>query len=251
LGQGSNSTVFSITHDGVSYAVRAGDPAYGTDLHLAAAILGKDIPHLEQIVAASYEDGVTVAKIIPGKEVGKITIDMIKQIPNTQLSELIDTLIAASKRGIRLDPKASNFIYDRNSGFGIVDYQLATSTDNLGTMVGQISTVIGNSGYSGPEITADDYLNNLTLRKAQFDVLKRYRAIVESKLTDTDLQIALKNIDLRIQISQEVINNYSNPQWVEEQITQRTTTEQLARQNISHVIINPSGGFMAELDTVN
>lgn len=232
IGRGSNAMVFKINQDGKDYAVRvprgkATNPSV-IDSHLAGAVLGKGVPHLEQIVAASYEDGVTVAEMMPGKEVGNMTLDDIQKITDTQLSGLVDTLIAVSDRGIEIDPKPSNIFYDPESGFGIVDYHSSkvvsknSADQDLGKIVGWMSTPIDNAGFYGkkynPEKKADDYARDLEFHKANLDVLRRYRTVVNGKLEGEVRQKALEDIDAKITYGQSNVENYSNPQWVAEAV---------------------------------
>jgi hypothetical protein len=228
MGNGSNSAVFRITHEGKDYAVRVPSgtkPSPSTiDSHLAGAVLGKGVPHLEQIVAASYEDGVTVAEVMPGKEMGKdMTLEDVAAITDEQLSGLVDTLTAVSERGIEIDPKPTNIFYDREAGFGIVDYHSSkvaaknSADQDLGTIVGWMATPIMNAGFYGgynPEMTADDYAQDANKMSANLGVLKRFRVVVESKLDGEDRETALKDIDSRIESGQESIDNYLNPEYV-------------------------------------
>ena len=228
MGNGSNSAVFRITHEGKDYAVRVPSgtkPSPSTiDSHLAGAVLGKGVPHLEQIVAASYEDGVTVAEVMPGKEIGKdMTLEDVAAITDEQLSGLVDTLTAVSERGIEIDPKPTNIFYDREAGFGIVDYHSSkvaaknSADQDLGTIVGWMATPIMNAGFYGgynPEMTADDYAQDANKMSANLGVLKRFRVVVESKLDGEDRETALKDIDSRIESGQESIDNYLNPEYV-------------------------------------
>lgn len=234
LGSGSNAMVFSIAEGGKSYAVRVpsgrGISPAVIDSHLAGAVLGKGIPHLEQIVAASYKDGVTVAEVMPGKEVGHLTPDEIKGITDEQLGELVDTLKAVSEHGIEIDPKPSNIFYDPKEGYGIVDYHSSkvagksSADQGLGAIVGWIAAGIDNAGFYGKpygsEKAAEDYAQDLELRKANLGVLERYRSVVETKLKGEAQQMALAEIDKRIASSKEAVGNYSNPQWVAERIEQ-------------------------------
>lgn len=237
LGRGSNSGVFIISEAGKSYAVRIphGERLNPTDIdsHVAGAILGKGVPHLEQIVAASYKDGVTEAEIMLGAEVGTLDAETINQVTDDQLNELLDTLITANNRGIVIDPKPSNFFYDPKSGYGIVDYfslKASSKLDrNLGSLartIGWMATVIDNTGFYGKatkpygEKNADDYTKDLELRLANIHVLKRYRDIVEGRLAGPDQPSLLRALDEKIQGDQEIINNYYDPQWVADRIAE-------------------------------
>ncbi|HSW37411.1 MAG TPA: hypothetical protein VLG37_03530 [Candidatus Saccharimonadales bacterium] len=220
LGTGLNSNVFKILDGEKTYAVRIPKSkevnASVVDSHLAGAVLGKGVPHLEQIVAASYEDGATVAEMMPGKEVEDLTIDEIKRITDNQLGELVDTLIAVSQRGIEIDPRPSNVLYDTEAGFGIVDYLSSkvagksTADQKLNIIVGWMAKNINIAGFNHKGNFAQD----MDFDKARLDVLKRYRNVVEVKLKGDEQQKALDKIDSEIKSTQEIIDNSSNAQWV-------------------------------------
>jgi hypothetical protein len=227
IGSGSNSLAFSINQDNKEYAVRvprgkSTDPAM-IDLHLAGSVLGKDLPHLEQIIAASYENGVTVAEKMPGKEIGDLTLADISHITDEQLSDLVDTVITASDHGISIDPKPSNIFYDPNVGFGIVDYH-ATSESNTregkihGEEVGWMATVIDSAGLYGkpynPSRTEADFAHELEFRSANLEVMKRFKAVVAEKLDGELRDHVLEEVGEKINQAQETVDNYSNPEWV-------------------------------------
>jgi len=235
MGNGSNATVFSINEGEKHYAVRVPNgkriSPSAIDSHLAGAVLGKGIPHLEQIVAASYKDGVTVAEVMPGKEVGHLTPDEIKGVTDEQLGELVDTLIAVSERGIEIDPKPSNIFYDPKEGYGIVDYHSSkvagknSADQDLGKIVGWMATGIDNAGFYGKKPyssgkTTEDYTHDLEFKKANLVVLERYRSVVGAKLSGEEQQTALTEIDKHIASGKEAVDKYSDPQWVAERITQ-------------------------------
>lgn len=260
LGSGSNAMVFSVTEGNKPYAVRVphgkGISPGAIDSHLAGAVLGKGIPHLEQIVAASYKDGVTVAELMPGREVGHLTVDEIKGVTDEQLGELVDTLAAVSEHGIEIDPKPSNIFYDPKEGYGIVDYHSSKvagkgSVDqDLGTIVGWMATGIDNAGFYGKpygsEKTTEDYAHDLEFKKANLGVLERYRSVVEAKLSGDEQQTALADIDNHIASGKEAVDNYSNPEWVAERIAQ----DREWKQKQAELAKKPATDGWITLDTV-
>lgn len=133
IGSGSRSKVFRITDGDKQYAARipndAGHSANLIDDHVEGAVMGKNIPHLEQIVAASYENGVTIAEILPGFAMGKLTLDEVDGISDEQLSELLDTLRIATLRGVSFDFHESNVLYDPQMGFSLLDYVSSRKPD--------------------------------------------------------------------------------------------------------------------------
>lgn len=245
LGNGSNARVFFIEKEGKKYAVRIPNREEGispddVDHHLAAAFLSKGVPHLEQIVAASYEDGVTVAEIMPGKEMGKLGLEDIRVMTDGQLAELVDTLTAAHKRGIHIDPKPSNFFYDRKAGFGIVDLASSKiarpSKDQvLAEIIGWAAVSIQNATTYGRPLkemlTTEEFAQDLEISKAILHVLSHYKDVVGRNLEGADSVIALKSIDVRIQERQRRIDNYSDSDWVAGEISK--AEEQRKKKDVS------------------
>ncbi len=236
MGDGSNAAVFSIEHDGKKYAARIPHRKEGSaatiDSHLAGAVLAKDIPRLEHIVAASYEDGATIAEIMPGKEVSYLTAGEIHQVTDAQLEELVDTVVLAEQRGIVIDPKPSNVLYDPEAGYSIVDItsskvaDVDPSKNGIGGVLGQIAAPLNNAGVyrtdHAHEVTVESCAKDGELYAANLDVVKRYRKIVEAKLAGGDQEKALQEIDSTIASAQRAVNNYADPQWVAEHIAQHT-----------------------------
>lgn len=247
LGSGLNSEVFSIGRDDKKYAVRlprgkAVDPRT-VDSHVSGACLSKGAPHLEQIVAASYESGVTVAELMPGKEMGSVSVADIQAITNDQLADFMDTLVDASNRGLVVDPKPSNFLYDRDAGFGAVDlhpFKEGHKKQYLSTLLGKHAIhVIADAGtFSKPSktrMTAEDYTSELEYRKAQFEVIKRYRAVASEKLQGNTRDTVLEAIDEKILIAEK--DDYDDPEWVAKRLARdekrRQRTTETNRQALS------------------
>jgi hypothetical protein len=232
LGDGFSSMVFSVERRGKDYAARLPNnksaSSHVIDRHVIGAFLGKGIPHLEQVVAASYEDGVTIAEVMPGVHIGNLSVGDIKQITGSQLSELVDTVVTAYESGIEIDHKPSNFFYDPKEGFGIVDYHPArgiriAEDRERGKSVGWLSVIINNAGFYGkgprPKDTPKDYANDLEFLEANLGVLKKLKPIVESRLNGEDLRQALATINFQTKETTESVGKYSDPQWVAAQLS--------------------------------
>jgi len=227
LGDGCSSDVFMIKKDDKPYAVRVPRHAASNitiDRHIAGAVLGRGIPHLEQIVAASYEYGVTVAEVMPGKELPNLTVDEIKGVTDAQLKDFVDTIVEANRRGIGIDPKPSNIFYDPKEGYGIVDYHSAkdkeqySATQYVGDITGWLATSIDIAGLYGKKQhnikTASDYADSLEFMQANLDVLQRYRTVVGQKLKGIERKKSLALIDERLTLATENVRKYSDPEWV-------------------------------------
>lgn len=223
LGNGSNSRVFSMDFSGRKYAVRKIRSAEAVNSHLAGAVLGKGISHLEQIIAASFEKGVTIAEIMPGSQFGNLSLEEIRQINDGQLEELLDTIIIANKRGIKFDQKPSNYLYDSKLGFGIVD--MTSGEQDIASAIHVSFTNMGIYGRWGSCKTVEEYAKQLEFHQANIDVLKRYRAVVSKKLDGAVLETALIGINRDIDAVQNSIDEYSDPLWVAEQTKNKNKEE--------------------------
>lgn len=222
LGSGSNTSAFRISHGGEEYAVRLGGragSALGVDVRADVTARAKGIPHLEQVVAMSYDNSTIITELMPGKELGYDTpIENIRQITDEQLSDLVDTVISAVEHGISIDPKPSNIFYDTKQGFGIIDLSPANSKTELGGEVGQMATSLSNTGFYGGgynKVTAGEYSRDLEYKKVHLDILTRYRAAVVDKLDGDVLSNALETIDREIEYAHNQIEQLSDPSQVE------------------------------------
>lgn len=95
---------------------------------LTTGIRSKGIPHLEQIRAVSYEKGVVISELIPGKTVSTLTAEEREKITDEQLKTLVETFRLAREAGVVPElENPDNMLYDPVEGFGIIDLD---SVDN-------------------------------------------------------------------------------------------------------------------------
>lgn len=145
LAAGNESDVFSIENEGRKYVVRVSKTgAEHIDGYVKGTIKGREIPGLEQLTALSYEQGVTIGEMLPGKGIEQYSTAKIAEIPEEHFRTLADTLIAAAQRGISIDGNDGNLLYDPHDGFGIVDY--GDSENGRGVAVG-VTDSIFRLGY--------------------------------------------------------------------------------------------------------
>jgi len=235
LGSGSNSRVYTIELNGKIYVVRMASGVRGgfgngvlIDGHLAGAALEQDNDRFEKIVAASYEECVTVSEKMPGKSIRGMTPEDILAVTDEQLELLVSDLEEARDRGVRLDTHPSNIFYDTQKGFGIIDYnaedlKLPRESHRI---LASIASTLSGAGHDTPlngtvdrnTITVDDYAYELEVYKANLGLLRRYRALIVDRPVSEGSGNALIKIDLRIQYLEEQIADYSNPAWVTESI---------------------------------
>lgn len=136
IGHGGFSRVHPLQFDGESYAVRvpylhsrvAMDEVHK---HLEAALLTRDLPHIEHIVAASYADGVTVAELAPGKNLKELSPNDMRAVTEAQIEDIFTAMTAAHERGIGFDLLGDNIMYDPNKGFTAIDVSLAEANNPM------------------------------------------------------------------------------------------------------------------------
>lgn len=217
LGSGSNVSAFRLNHDGKEYAVRAGEGALGIDGRAEVTARAKGIPHLEQVVAMSYDSSIIVTEIMPGQELGKgSSFEDMQQVTDAQLSGFVETITAAVARGIDIDPKPSNIFYDTEGGFGLIDLNPANQLTELGNTVGNMATSISSAGFFGNSLrdktTPETHAQDLEWHKLHLNILTRYRDAVVNKLDGSALQAALKMIDRNIESARQSIDWLSEPE---------------------------------------
>ncbi len=171
-------------------------------------------------MAASYEDGVTVAEVMPGKEFDRLSLDAMKQITDKQLGDFVDTLLATHAHGLQVDPsKASNFFYDPKEGFGIVDIYPedkngAREPLSAGQVVAWGAYLVGNIGSEQSKTTIDDYRYDRELMQVRQSLMARYQVATARKLEGADKTQVFEVIQKNAAYIAEQIANYANPEWV-------------------------------------
>jgi len=114
--------VFNIVIDGKECVVKYRPNLYdiGSILMGNSYIEGED--HFEQILAASIEDGVVVSEKIPGKQMNKMTVEEIVNIPDDHIRQCFESLLVAYQKGLPMENKGKNIMYDQKTGFGFIDF---------------------------------------------------------------------------------------------------------------------------------
>lgn len=138
IGHGGFSRVHPLQHEGEAYAVRV--PYLQTRVamdevhkHLEAALLTRDLQHLEHIIAASYADGVTVAELAPGKNLEQLSPNDMSAITEKQLEDVFLAMTIAHERGVGYDLLGDNIMYDPKEGFTAIDIALAEPDNPMRT----------------------------------------------------------------------------------------------------------------------
>lgn len=240
LGNGSNAKVYMVSKGAKKYAVRIPNgvkvnPA-AVDMKVAGGILAKGVPHAEQVVAASYKDGVTICEVMPGKDMHHQTHEDVDAVTDDQLEGLVETATMLHEREVEIDPKPSNLFYDTKEGYGVIDFHSSKVIKNshdqtLGMAIGFMAPGIMHAGrrFSSAEKSAKEYEQENNFIKANYEVLVRYKKMVENKLTGEDLVEAVALIDDQLR---QYEDRALNPNWVTEHFArEKTQKEQVIADN--------------------
>jgi hypothetical protein len=240
LGEGAGSCVaFGVQVDGRGYAVRLANSGYYrenttiSDDYVEALINGIGIEHIEQIVAVKYDGegfpgrSVVVSELMPGKSVCDLTVDEIDQMPQTHLYQLVDTIIEMSEHNLCPDTLGTNIFYDKENGFGIVDYKSGESdlAEHLGRGLAKTFSddfqdyLFLEKGY---DRSTEDYGHALEYAIASLRIIQKYREAVacNTKLGEDDKEKTLTFIDEKIKSCEDMVSNMSDPAWVAKEIAE-------------------------------
>jgi hypothetical protein len=234
LDTGNNARIHKITVGGNDYAVRFPlDKIIGwrrrtrvaaehIDSHIGGLILAKGLPHFEQWAAASYNDGLTISEILPGKKFNQLSLDDIDLLETEHLQDFVHSLHLAHSLRIIVDHNSSNILFDPSHGISILDFQSYNAaignwpSTNIAQYIGAGASVLSKIGLV-KELdltTLEGYENNLALSQRNLPVLKLYRSQVEKHTGIEDKNAALWAVDYQIERNQTRITEYSNRQWV-------------------------------------
>ncbi|MDR2431137.1 MAG: hypothetical protein LBD99_02660 [Candidatus Margulisbacteria bacterium] len=142
LAAGRTVRVFGLELDSGKYAVRliyADDGWHHFYSRLCGYSLNAGRDGMEQIVAASLEDGVTISRLMPGRLISWLSAKDAACISPGQLAALLNNLIQAYQNGILIDTSPGNLFYDRDAGFGIIDY---CSVNGLSYALGNLAAAV-------------------------------------------------------------------------------------------------------------
>jgi hypothetical protein len=84
------------------------------------------MPNVEQIIAVSPDDKIIVTEFMPGATADKLDPSVVRV---DQIADFADAVISVSEKGITIDPRIQNLLYDESVGFGIIDYGTDLSGD--------------------------------------------------------------------------------------------------------------------------
>ena len=219
IGSGSNSYVYLVEKDSQQYAVRLakGKNTEQIAMHTAAAPLAASLSHVEHIVAASYEDGATVAEVVPGKQMGTLSIQEAQTITPDHISEFAYTLKSLHENGISIDPsKPSNFLYDSIEGFGVVDITTADrNPQTLSEVLSWGASILTCTASWFDTKTESDFNRALSYATSSANNLKIYRDVITRiDMSSGQRIVVLGKVNNLINTTDTQVAEYSDVGWV-------------------------------------
>src|SRR3989344_1517727 len=172
LGSGSNGSAFRAEVDGKTYAAKFSGNITQANFEIKPLIRAKDIPHTSQLISYSFEDGVVVMELLSGTDVTNFTPEQAPEYSDEHITQLIDTVRELDAKGLVIDPKPSNFMYDQQQGFSVLDYHLKNAGSRYGLPQEIISLKIALTArkFEPLDYKAPDYKE-----KAKAQAIEKYK----------------------------------------------------------------------------
>lgn len=187
LGRGSNGKAFMFEKDGERYAVKTGGVSYSD---VRAFNRAKDIENVGHLIAMDLDTNRSVMNLVPGIEAPRLTTAQRQQIPQQHIEDVIGKSIELYHAGIQIDPKPSNYLYDSEKGFGIIDYQAQQDGNRAWTLSDQAMSartmlIFQNPSSAGPKYGTAEYdARQHDACVESVEMLNKFLDAMESKYPD-------------------------------------------------------------------
>tara|TARA_Y100000031_G_scaffold154518_1_gene202461 strand:- start:54 stop:1157 length:1104 start_codon:yes stop_codon:yes gene_type:complete len=172
LGSGSNGSAFRIEVDGKIYAAKFSGNVTQANFEIKPLLRAKGIEHTAQLESYSFEDGVVIMELLPGTDVSNFTPEEAPEYADEHIVQLIDTVRELDERGLVIDPKPSNFMYDPEQGFSVLDYHLKHDGERYGLpqAIMDLKVALTERKFERLDYNAPDYEE-----KAKAQAIERYK----------------------------------------------------------------------------
>jgi hypothetical protein len=231
VSSGSNSAVFLFEHEDKTYTLRMprklknAQSSTSVEESIDNYLLGLGCPHLEQIVGASYDNGRIITEAMPGKDLSRQDANEVAEyVTDEQAYILTEAVKAASDRQIGLDTsKASNYLYDKNAGFSLIDYA-HSKLDKKALVFANVSGTLTNLFNMGiyPVIGSkpEDFAVISNQLAAGMTVAKKYISAVEAVFgQEAYAQELLAELQADYATHVQTLVNLTDPAWIDEYLT--------------------------------
>jgi len=188
LGSGSNGDAYRIEVAGKEYAAKFSRSPTQANFEIKPLLRAKGINHAAQLVAYSFEDNVVIMELLPGTDVTNFSPENSPEYSDENIVQLIETVQELDKNGLVIDPKPSNFLYDENKGFSVLDFHLKQARQ-LADSVMDLRIALTARKWPKLDYKADDYEKksaeqNIERKKIYLPMMVRFLTILRDKFPE-------------------------------------------------------------------
>lgn len=189
LGSGSNGSAYMIEVDDKKYAAKFSRSLTQANYEIKPLLQAKGIENTAQLVSYSFVDGVVIMELLPGTDVTNFIPENAPKYPDEHIVKLIEIVIELNKKGIVIDPKPSNFIYNEKEGFSILDFHLSNGTQSIGDLVMSLKYALTARKWQNLDYNADDYNEKLRIQrlekhKIELPMMVRFLTILQNQFPE-------------------------------------------------------------------
>ncbi len=186
LGSGSNGSAYIIEVNGKKYAAKFSRNLTQANFETKPLRQAKGIEHTAQLVAYSFDDSCVIMELLSGRDVTQIPPEEPIEYSDEHITQLIDTVLELHENGITIDPKPSNFMYDPEQGFNILDFHLSNGASSIGDIVMGLRLALTERDWPRLDYNADDYQEqadkqNIERNKIALPTMVRFLQILKTK----------------------------------------------------------------------
>lgn len=189
LGTGRNGFALRVEVNGKTYAIKFFyNPRSQMEHELNPLLQAKNIPHTIQLISYSFEDGVIITELLPGKNLADFTPEETPLYSDKQIIQLIDTVRKLNTNGLQIDPKPSNFIYHPEKGFSLLDFQ-PKKNYTLPQQIIDLNIAFAARKFEQLDYNSPDYEEKRRVQKVQkykiyLPTMTRFLSILKEKYPD-------------------------------------------------------------------
>ena len=190
LGSGSNGHAYRIEVGGKEYAAKFSRLLTQANFEIKPLLRAEGIEHTAQLVAYSFEHKVVVMELLPGTDVTNFLPENAPEYSNEDIVQLIETVQELDRNGIVIDPKPSNFLYDKKEGFSVLDFHLKEAhKESLADSIISLRLALTTRKWPRLDYKANDYEEklaeqNIEQKKIYLPMMVRFLTILRDKFPE-------------------------------------------------------------------
>jgi hypothetical protein len=189
LGSGGNGSAYAIEINGKRYAAKFLGNTTQINFEIKPLRQSKGIEHTAQLAAYSFDDGCIITDLLPGVDVTQISPEESIEYSDEHIIQLIDTALELYENGIMIDPRPSNFMYDKNKGFSVLDFGMSNGISVVGDVIIELKLALAARDWPKLDYGADNYQEQadkqvLEINKIELPIMTRFLRILKSRYPD-------------------------------------------------------------------